>query len=154
MQGDHFRAEEVLPVGDARGDVDVVEAAVGYHRGGCPGAGGEAGFLDLEPATADAFVCQGVVDLFEVGEGRALVACVHDVAGAGLQGVPPDGLDGAAGGDGDDFGGGGGGVGPAVAGKVVGGDVGYGAVVDGGADGVGDGVGLSAGVELDEDGVG
>lgn len=64
------------------------------------------------------------------------------------------GFDCAAGGDSDDLLGGGGGVWAAVAGEVVGRDVGDGAVVGRGADGVGYGVGLATCVELDEDGMG
>lgn len=67
MQGDHLGAEEIVAVGDTRGDVDVVQAAVGDYGGGGPLAVGVAGFLDLEPTGANSGVCEGVGDLFEVG---------------------------------------------------------------------------------------
>lgn len=82
------------------------------------------------------------------------MAGVHDIVGAGGEGVSPDSLDGAAGVDGDDLVRGSGGVGAAVAGKVVGSHVGDGTIVGRGPDSVGDRVGGAAGFELDEDGVG
>ncbi len=153
MQGDHLGAEEVLAVGDAGRDVDVVEAAVGDDGAGAPLAVVVAVLLDLEPSTADAGIGGGIADLLEVGKGRALVAGVHDIVGARGEGVPPDGLDRGAGGHGDDILGWGRRVRAAVAGKVVGGDIGDGPVVGRRPDALGDGVCDATGLKLDEDGV-
>ena len=154
MQGNHLGTEEVLAVRDARRDVNEVVAAVGDDGAGAPLAVVVAVLLDLEPTPTDSRVGQGVADLLEVGQRRALVAGVHDVAGARGERVPPDGLDGGARGDGDDLVGLHGRVRAAIAGQVVGGDVGDGAVVGRGPDGVGYRVYRAACVELDEDGVG
>ena len=153
MQGKHLGAEEVLAVGNAGRDVDVVEAAVGDDGAGAPLAVVVAVLLDLEPAAADARVRRSIANLLEVGQGRALVAGVHDIVGARGEGVPPDGLDRGAGGHGDDILGRGRRVRAAVAGKVVGGDVGDGSIVRRCTDALGDGVCGATGFELDEDGV-
>lgn len=163
-------------------NVHVLESTVADDGAGTPLAVVVAVFLDLEPiflgvsdylarfeggfcrsfsksrghspSTADTSVSQGVIDLLEVCKGRTLVAGIHDIVGAGGESVSPDGLDGAAGVDGDDLVGGSGGVGASVAGKVVGGHVGDGTIVGRSPDAVGDRVGGTAGLELDEDGVG
>lgn len=82
------------------------------------------------------------------------MAGIHDIARARSESVSPDGLDGAAGVNGDDLVGGSGRVGTAVASKVVGGHVSDGTIIGRGPNAVGDRVGGAAGLELDEDGVG
>ena len=82
------------------------------------------------------------------------MAGIHNISRAGSESVSPDSLDGAASVDGDDLVGGTGRVGATVAGKVVGGHVSDGTIVGRGPDAVGDGVGGTAGLQLDEDGVG
>lgn len=136
-----------------RKDSHVVLAGVVDNLEGAPLAVAVAVLLDLEPAIADARVCGRIVDLLEVGQGRAQVAGVHDIVRAGVEGVPPDGLDRGAGGDGDDVAGRGRRVRAAVASNVVGRDIGDGAVVGRGPDTVRDRVPRAVGLELDEDGV-
>lgn len=157
MQRNHLRAQQVLPGGDARGDLDGVLALAVDDLLGAPNAVAEAVLLDLEPAAADAGVGGRVGDLLEVGDGGALVRGVHDVGGRGaaaVEHVAPDGGDGLAGGHGDDLGGGRGRVGRPVAGHGGGGDVLDGAVVGGDSDADADAAVDAAGFEGGEDCVG
>jgi len=138
MQGNHLRAQEILPWGNALRNPDGMSALPINNPLSAPNTiTSQPVLLDLEPPTANTRVRSRVVDLLEVRDGRPLVRRVHDVVGRGArrgEHVPPEGCDGRAGLDGDHLGGGGCGVGVAIAGDGVGGHVLDGAVVGRDAD--------------------
>ena len=157
MEGNHLGTEKILAGGDALGDADGVATLAVDDLLGTPDAVAEAVFLNLEPAAADARIRGGIVDLLQVGKGRARVAAVHDIVGGAAGGgkhVAPDSSDVLAGLDGDDLGGGRGRVGVAVASNRVGGDVFNGAVVGRNTHTVADALVNTTDLEGAEDGVG
>lgn len=154
MEGQQLDAEEVVPGGDARGQVEEEPAVLVDQGVDGPdaGAGVEVVLGDLEPLLALDGRRGGVVDGGEPGGDGALVRGGDGVVGvAGELGAADDvlvaGADGVAGFDLDDVGGD---VGDEAAGQVGGGDV---------LDGVVDAWGAEAGEEggflaVDGDGLG
>lgn len=97
VKSDHLRAQEILPILDALGDMDDLVPLAVYDRVRRPGTPLEAFPLDVEPSQglADAFpaplkenspagtrawVRRSVVHLLQVREHWALMARVHDVS--------------------------------------------------------------------------
>lgn len=158
MQRDHLGSQEVLARRNALRDLDALAAFTVDDALRAPHAVGvHAVLLDLEPAVADAAVGGRVVDLFQVGNGRALVRAVHDVRGGvarRAEHVPPDGRHVAAGLHGDYLGGGADCVGRAVAGDGGRGDVLDRTVVGRHADALAEALVDAADLEGGEDGVG